>query len=321
MSINTNRKTATATIDRLRERQVSMAIFCTASHWNTEAILLAAQRYAEKHGIDKIPLAVAMTYRYPHMRQAERITRSRDAKTGFISIMRHLQTLCADADSPYANVEVLPHLDHADPSRDIWALTEGLPWLASVMFDAQSYPEAQNRRLTTDYVRQYGQTVLIEGIMEQLAVQGGPRARQTDAYIDKACDYVRQTGIDFLVADLGTEQQSTHIGDCTYLGERARALHASLGQAMLVLHGTSSLSDEQMRSLAIDGIIRVNMWTRIARESGQYAAQRLIARSGAIAGGDFEATESRQYLDDSIDKAAEIMEQVLDILGYGNLAG
>ena len=61
------------------------------------------------------------------------------------------------------------------------------------------------------------------------------------------------------------------------------------------------------------------MWTRIARESGQYAAQQLIARRDRIFAGDFEAAESRQYLDDSIEKAAEIMEQVLDILGYAQL--
>jgi fructose/tagatose bisphosphate aldolase len=320
MSINTGRKTAEAAIERLREHRVSLAIFCTASHWNTEAILLAARNYAAKKGIRKIPLAVAMTYRYPHMEQAERITRSRDAKTGFLSIMRHLQTLCAEPDSPYADVEVLPHLDHADPARDSWALTEGLPWLASVMFDAQSYPEQENLRLTTEYVRQHGRDVLIEGILEQLAVAGGPRAHQVDAYIDKAVAYVRQTGIDFLVADLGTEQQTTRMGDCIYLKERARSLSAILGRPMLVLHGTSSLTEEQMRTLADDGIIRVNMWTRIARESGQYAAQRLLSRSTRIAAGDFEAAESRQYLDDSIDKAAEIMEGILDILGYSRLA-
>ncbi len=320
MSIKTERSCALETIERLRSNDVSMAIFCTASHWNTEAILLAAQRYAEKRGIANIPLAVAMTYCYPHMKQAERITHSRDAKTGFISIMRHLDALCAAPDSPYANVEVLPHLDHADPARDGWALTEGLPYLASVMFDAQRYPEQENRQMTSEYVRAHGKDILIEGIMEQLAVEGGPRAKQTDAYVDKAYDYVNETGIDFLVADLGTEQQSSHVGDCVYLGERARELSGRLGKPMLVLHGTSSLSDEQMRSLFSDGIIRVNMWTRIARESGQYAARQLQKRSSLIEQGDFEAAESRQYLDDSIEKAAEIMEGVLDILGYARLA-
>ena len=320
MSVIKGRKAAMEAVDRLRKHRVSMAIFCTASHWNTEAILLAAKRYAEKRGIRQIPLAVAMTFRYAHMPQAERATHSRDAKTGFLSVMRHLQTLCGDEDSPYGSVAVLPHLDHADPARDVWALTEGLPWLASVMFDAQRYPEQENLALTADYVRKYGNDVLVEGILEQLAVCGGPRARQADAYVDKAVDYVARTGIDFLVADLGTEQQSAQAGGCQYLAERANALTERLGRPMLVLHGTSSLTERQMGTLAQDGVIRVNMWTRIVRESGQYAAGRLIDRGGRIAAGDFEAVESRQYLDDSIDCAADVMERTLDTLGYGRLA-
>ena len=100
MSLITNRSAALESIARVRDRQVCLAIFCTASHWNTEAILIAAQRYAVKHGISKIPIAVAMTFHYPHMPQAERATRSRDAKTGFISNMQHLQTLCGSTDSP-----------------------------------------------------------------------------------------------------------------------------------------------------------------------------------------------------------------------------
>ena len=197
----------------------------------------------------------------------------------------------------------------------------GPQWLASVMFDAQCYPEEENLRMTREYVEKHGKEVLVEGIMEQLAVAGGPHARQSDLYVEKAVEYVRDTGIDFLVADLGTEQQSARTGDCTYLAGRACALTERLGRPMLVLHGTSSLTDAQMCSLAHDGVVRVNMWTRIARESGRYAAEQLAERRGRIEAGDFEAVESRQYLDDSIDRAADIMEQTLDILGYGSLAG
>jgi fructose/tagatose bisphosphate aldolase len=320
MAIITERQQALKTIDRIRSKGASLAIFCTASHWNAEAILLAAKSYAEKKGIRNIPLAIAMTFHYPHMPQAERVTRSRDAKAGFLSVMQHVRVLCGDPDSPYAGVEVLPHLDHADPIRDRWALTEGLPWLASVMFDAQGYSEAEGLQMTRDYVGRYGKDVLVEGIMEQLAVSGGPRAIQHDDYAEQAKAYVDRTGIDFLVADLGTEQQSTTAGHSVYLADRARLLTARLGRPMLVLHGTSSVSEPQMRTLAADGVVRVNMWTRIARESGQYAARRLIDRGGPIEKGDFEATESRQYLDDSVDRAADIMERILDVLGYADLA-
>ena len=170
--------------------------------------------------------------------------------------------------------------------------------------------------MTKEYVKNYGKKVLVEGIMEELSVEGHSSGKGDDAYVEKAVRYISETGIDFLVADLGTEQQSSSVGRCIYRKDRARELTKSLGKPMLVLHGTSCLVNEQMASLADDGIIRVNMWTRIAREAGQYAASKLMERMDEINKGNFEAAESRQYLYDSIERAAEIMEDTMGILGY-----
>ena len=316
MSIITEKNKANEVIKRFRKHKASMAIFCTASHWNTEAILLAASRYAKKYNIVNIPLAVAITFNYKYMPQSQRVTYSGDAKTGFISIMEHLNILCDRIESPYKNVTVLPHLDHADPVTDKWALTEGLPYLASVMFDAQKYSFNDNMKITKDYVDTYGKYVLVEGVMEGLSVDGHTIAKEDNNYIEKALDYYSNTGIDFLVADLGTEQQSHEIGKCEYRRNRAREITCNLGKEILVLHGTSCLSEDQMSTLAQDGIIRVNMWTRIVREAGQYAAERVVKRYEKILRGDFEPTESKQYVSDSIEKAADTMEKILDVLGY-----
>jgi hypothetical protein len=67
-------------------------------------------------------------------------------------------------------------------------------------------------------------------------------------------------------------------------------------------------------------VIRVNMWTRIVRESGQYAAQQIMARQDSIETGDFEAAESHQYLMDSTERAAEIMVEVMETIGYPHLS-
>ena len=45
-----------------------------------------------------------------------------------------------------------------------------------------------------------------------------------------------------------------------------------------------------------------------------------MERIDKINRGDFEATESKQYIYDSIEKAADIMEGILEVLGYKNLA-
>lgn len=320
MPLVTDREKARRVLDDAARRKVSVAIFCTASHWNTEAILLAAQRYARAHGLAGVPVAVAMTFNYPHMPQAQRILYARHAQAGFLSIMGHLRALCDGPDAPYRDVTVLPHLDHANPERDAWALTRGLPYLASVMFDAQEFSHEENIARTAEYVRRYGHEVLVEGAMEGLTVSGATRSRPTDDYVPMALDYVKRTGVDLLVADLGTEQQSTTVGQARYRKDRAVALTAALGRPMLVLHGTSCLDDAQIHGLAGDGILRVNMWTRIAREAGQHAAQRLTERMDKIRAGSFEDTESMRYLYDSIEKAADIMEQTLGLLGYSNLA-
>lgn len=320
MAYITDRNQARAAIDRTIEHGVSMALFCTASFWNTEAIILAADRFAKKHGIKNIPVVVAMTSHYVNMPQTARVSRTEDHKTGFLALANYAKLLTEGEDAPYKNVTVLMHLDHGDPDTDTWEFEEGIKYLASVMFDGQKYSYEENLARTKAYVEKHGHEVLIEGAVEGLAVGAkGKKARQNDDYVEKAVNFVKETGVDFLVADLGTEQQSTGTA-AHYLKDRAQALTAGIGAPMLCLHGVSSLKDEDIQGFSEDGVVRVNMWTRIVRESGQYAAKRLAERMDKIAENDFESCEARQYIWDNIDEAARIMEGVLESLKYANLA-
>lgn len=317
MPIIKGRNNARAVIDEVIERKASMPIFCTASHWNTEAILLAGKKFCDKYDIESIPLSVAMTFNYHYMPQSQRVTHAAISKLGFISCMEHLRVLCDTPDSPYARIKVLPHLDHADPTNDLWALTTGSEYLTSAMFDAQTYPAHENIKLTSEYVQTYGKKLLVEGIIEELPVadkhaKGG---NVIDNYPEKAANYVARTNVDFLVADLGTEQQSSG-SSCHYLQERALEVTRQLGKPMLVLHGTSSLSPDEIANLPNDGVVRVNMWTKIAREAGQYAASNLFRRAPELYSNDFEAAESHQYLMDSIDKASDMMLDVIEKLNF-----
>lgn len=318
MSIITERGKSREYFERARANGVSIAIFCTASHWNTEAILLAAQKLARKHNLTDVPVVVANTFTYPHMPQAKRFSYSQDARSGFLAHMGNLRALCDGKYAPYADVAVLPHLDHANPIRDRWALTVGIPYFSSVMFDCQELPYEQNLEWTREYVKSYGDQVLVEGIMEMLNVENGQTAKRVDHYIEHAREYVKATNVDFFVADLGTEQQTTTVGGAKYDKERAQKLTAALEKQMLVLHGTSCLTNDQVRGLADDGVIRVNMWTRIAREAGQYAAERLIERIADVRRGEFNAAEANQYLRDNVEKAADIMVEMMELFGYQN---
>jgi len=314
----TNREQAKDIIDNIVKQQATLAILCTASHWNTEAVLRAAQVVAQKYGLKRIPVALAVTSNYEYMQQTKRVTRSKSAKIGLRAVMDYCKLLCDGSDAPYPEVDVLPHLDHADPAVDSWELTEGLEYFCSVMFDAQKYSYEENIRMTSDYVKKYGDKVLVEGAVEALSVGGAKRAKQNKDYIDKATEYIKKTGIDYLVADLGTEQQSEGT-EAKYLKERAIELTQNLGRSMLVLHGTSSLRNEDIMGFSEDGVVRVNMWTRIVREAGQYAAKKLVERYELIEGNNFEACEAMQFINDNIDHAAEIMVQVMESLGYGGI--
>ncbi|MDR1293100.1 MAG: class II fructose-bisphosphate aldolase [Clostridiales Family XIII bacterium] len=319
MSYITDRDEAGKLIADAAAKGVSVALFCTGSFWNTEAILRAADAVAKEYGVGRIPVVVAMTSHYSHMQQTTRMTRSGGHRIGFRSMLEYCRALTEGAYAPYPNVAAMAHLDHGDPKADVWEMTECADLLSSVMFDAQTYPYEENVEMTGKYVKAYGDRVLVEGIVEGLAVGDGTKAAQRDDYVEKAVDFIERTGVDFLVADLGTEQQSVGTG-AKYLKERAQTLTAKLGRPMLVLHGVSSLRDEDIMGFSEDGVIRVNMWTRIVRESGRYAAARLEQRSSLIAEGDFEATEATAYINDNIDEAARIMKNIMGQLGYANLA-
>jgi fructose/tagatose bisphosphate aldolase len=319
--IITKRKDSEKIMARIKSQKVSLPIFCTGSHWNTEAILLAAKNIGEKYNIKDVPVAIAMTYNYEYMPQAQRVTYTRDPRLGFLSQMHHLRILGNDSKSPYYNVHVLPHLDHADPIKDKWALTDGTEFLASVMFDAQKFSLEDNIKMTSDYTKKYKTKLMIEGIMDELSVSVINKKQTSvhDNYPERAFDYIKRTGIDFLVADLGTEQQSSDVGKSIYQKKRARAIRQLVGDKILVLHGTSCLSSEEIATLPEDGILRVNMWTRIVRDSGLYAIEQLHNREEKIRMNDFNAIESHQYIMDSIEKAALIMEEIMISLGYDHL--
>lgn len=321
MPVITNRKESLKIAEKLARCGTSIGIFGTASAWNTEAILMAAQRIADKYQLETVPVVVSSTFTYDHMPQAARMLYCGDPKLGLISNMAYLHALCDDKHSPYRNVLVLPHLDHADPVKDRWALTSGMEYFSSVMFDAQRFSYQENLAMTKEYVQNYGGDVLVEGIMEMLNVEGSSRAAQTDDYCSCAVEYVGATGIDFLVADLGTEQQAASVGNGTYLGDRARKLTEALGRKMLVLHGTSCLTNDQIQGLSDDGVLRVNMWTRIAREAGQYAAQEASRRLGLMQTGNFDAADSRLYLRHCTEKAADIMVEMMELFGYAKWEG
>ena len=323
MPVIHGRNNALKVLERAQERNVPIPILGTGSFWNIEAILIAAKNIKDKYQIAEMPVTISMTYTYPCMPQAKRITACAVPELGFRSIMTQIRTLVDSPESPYKDIIVLPHLDHADPERDRWALTEGTQYLASAMFDAQRFPAEKNIEMTAEYVKAYGKDILIEGIMDELPVEAMHEKtveRISDAdYPERAAEYVKRTGIDFLVADLGTEQQAAGSSNCHYMPDRAQRITKAVGRPMLTMHGGSSLPPEQLAQLGSDGVVRFNVWTKIARDAGKFAAFQLLKRVEQIAGNDFEATESAAFMRDNVQSAVKSMELIFEHLGYERL--
>ena len=320
MAVITDRVLVEKVLADAKDKGCSVALFCTASPWNNEAILKACQDFGRKHGIEHVPVIVGMTGSYRHMQQCKRVTMSHDLKTGFLTILDSPHELAGRKDSPYYDVLVMPQLDHGDPEADEWIFKYGIEYLAGVMFDCQRFPYEKNVEMTKEYIKNYGKQVMVESAMEELSVLGHYANENKDEnYVERAVAYMKETGTDFLVADLGTEQQSTGM-NAVYLKDRARMLTAALGEKKLVLHGVSSLPADQITGLADDGIVKVNMWTRIAREAGQYAAAKIKEREEDMAKGVFDACDPQTYINDATTKAVEIMEEHLAYFNYGKLA-
>jgi len=320
MAVITDRAMVEGIMQDARRDCVSIALFCSASTWNNEAILMAAQRFGRKHGIRHVPIIVGMTGSYSHMPQCKRATYCQDLKAGFMTLIGSLQALAGEKDSPYYDLLVMPQLDHGDPVADKWILEEGIKYLAGVMFDGQRFSFEENERMTAEYVKKFGGRVMVEAAMETLSVIGTQAIKVKDEhYVERAVEYAKKTGTDFLVADLGTEQQSAGT-DAVYLKDRARMLTQALGTQMLVLHGVSSLKPEQIKGLAEDGVVKVNMWTRIVREAGIYAAGKIGARAEDMKKGLFDASDPQTFLNDATEKAVDIMEEHLAYFNYGNLS-
>ena len=326
MPVVTNKSDSMYLSNLYKAKGIPVCVFGSSSYWNTEAVLLAGKKLKEKHSPSSpVVLVIAVTYLYKHMAQCGRFTYSQNPQLGMMTFMHFLGDLCDGPHAPYGDIYILPHLDHADPIMDKWALTEGREYFSSVMFDAQSYQFDENLKMTADYVRTYGNETVIEGIMDELTVSVSMAARKnapetTDLeYAKKAQSYIAATGVDFIVADLGTEQQSTEAVSTGYLRDRARALANVIGDTGVVLHGASSMPRAQLAAIGSDGISRLNIWTRIVRESCAHAADRLENRRQKVGIGDFEATDSKAYLYDCVEKASEIMLDTMELVGYTRL--
>lgn len=278
MPLLSNAKRIRALLEELQSKRIAIPCFCSENTYTIEGILAGASRVSESLGLEAVCVFVAVTGNYSGREQLKNYTSLGSSEEGFIAFRSDLERL-GRADGPFGNVLVIPSLDHGQCDADEFLFEHGKDFWGCVMYDCSGLSLGENRKRTSEFVKKYKDYYIIEGCVDEI-VESGETAKVQLTDPEEAKVFLEETGVDLMVVNLGTEHRATR-SELKYHGDLARAISSVVGNK-LVLHGTSSLADEDLLRLADDGICKVNIWTVLETEAAQNAAQAHIKNVGKI---------------------------------------
>jgi fructose/tagatose bisphosphate aldolase len=254
--------------------------FNTECLTNTEAILAATLEYSQLFNQPDLPITIGITNQYSHRSQSVYYTHTRRWDIGLKLFLSDIEVLTGKG-SPYEHLNVMIHLDHAQWDTDKPLLDWDLDKFSMIMYDASSLPFEENIRLTAKFVVENGHKIVIEGACDEIVdATGDERSSLTTP--QQAIRYLTQTKADFIVANLGTEHRAS-AADLKYHGDLARQISKLTG-TKLVLHGTSSVGNDQVKNLFTDGIAKVNIWTIMERDSSPVLFEDMVKNASGVIG-------------------------------------
>jgi fructose/tagatose bisphosphate aldolase len=340
-----------ALLEALRAAGAAVPCFCTENQWTVEAVLAAAAAAGERHGLAAPPVFLAFTAGYHGRQNLAHYWTCGDQRLAFRAVLNDLDVLLS-GDSPYATCRVFLHLDHGQPGEDRWLLRDHVDEFAMVMFDASGLPLDENVALTAGYVREFGDRTVVEGAVDELKEAGDEGDAFDLTTPEQAARFLRDTGCDLIVPNVGTEHRASAAGVARYAAERAREIRDAVGPR-LVLHGTSCLADGDLRGLPGDGFVKINVWTAIERAGGAQTAEFALENAGLLLdegrfmeladrGAIGERSASPEHIASAwggrvgprldafplinlrrawVGRVAGMLGTYFDLLGYGRLAG
>jgi fructose/tagatose bisphosphate aldolase len=250
---------------------------CSENLTTTEAVISSAAEFADENGLKHIPITIAMTVCYNHRPQAVHYSHTRRWDIG-LRLFRSDIEILSDA---FPNVDILIHLDHIQHDDDCELLGWDLSQFSSIMYDASTLPFESNIKKTAEYSAKMKGKILIEGACDEIVDATGSQHNEITSPSD-ALFYINETGVDMVVANLGTEHRASG-KDLRYHSDAARLIKEQIG-TKIVLHGTSSVSNDQITHLFSDGICKVNIWTAIERDSAPDMLDFIVRNASEIAG-------------------------------------
>jgi fructose/tagatose bisphosphate aldolase len=268
----------------------------------TEAILSAAFDYGKKTGMPDLPVTIGITNQYSHRSQSVYYTHTRQWDIGLKLFLSDLRIL-TEKGSPFEKLRVMVHLDHTQWDSDLPLLGWDMNQFSMIMYDASALPFDENIRRTAEFIEKHRHEIVVEGACDEIVdATGDTRSDLTTP--EQAVRYLEQTGADFIVANLGTEHRAS-AADLKYHGDLARRISRLTG-TKLVLHGTSSVGNDQIKNLFDDGIAKVNIWTILERNTSPVLFDDMVRNAAKITGRE----KALSMLDDAlIGNAADLQSK------------
>jgi fructose/tagatose bisphosphate aldolase len=302
MPLILNRNKVLDVYNEAAQKKWVIPTFNTENLTTTEAILSATLEYSRKINQPDLPVTIGITNQYSHRSQSVYYTHTRLWDIGLRLFMADIEVLTGKG-SPFENLKVMIHLDHTQWDTDKPLLEWDMNMFSMIMYDASSLPFEENIRLTAGFVEEHGHNIVIEGACDEIVdATGDTRSDLTTP--DQAIKYLNQTRVDFIVANLGTEHRAS-AADLKYHGDMARQISKLTG-TKLVLHGTSSVGNDQIKNLFDDGIAKVNIWTILERNSSPVLFEDMVSNASKITGKEkAEAMIQSRLLGDKADKTSK----------------
>jgi len=209
--------------------------------------------------------------------------------------------LLTSESSPFGKLRVMVHLDHVqlDINQDFlnqWDLSQ----FSSIMYDASELSINENASKTAAFVEKNRDLILIEGACDE--INASADSFTTPEMAEK---YFTDTGVDIIVANLGTEHRAD-AATLRYRDSLAREITERIG-GRLCLHGTSSVSKKNREELFNDGIRKVNIWTALERDTTPVLFRDMLENASKVIGPKLAGEwEKSGLLGDQTDRASSL---------------
>jgi len=203
------------------------------------------------------------------------------------------------------------HLDHGTEGEVSQAIALGF---TSVMFDGDGLPFEKNISITKRLCDMaHSVRVCMEAEVGEVPKPDGKEFDEAAidlTHPDEASQFTQATGIDALAVALG----SVHGLKAKTVSldlERLRAIHEQVS-IPLVLHGSSGVSDDDIKQGISMGLSKVNVATQLA--------QAFTGAIRAVLNGDRELVDPRTYLSEGRNAQMEIVRERIRFFGASGKA-